>query len=111
MISLFFKMISERVILRLGFNSRFEEKGVKGVHPDEAATFFGYNSGSEMLTDLMSAPPIKETAEANAESRMIERHGDVFTDGTIERLADEAVMNDDSIYPNDKYHCTHCQKK
>ena len=70
-------------------------KGQKGVHPDEAATFFGYKSGSEMLTDLMSAPPIKETAEANAESRMIERHGDVFTDGTIERLADEAVMNEE----------------
>ena len=70
-------------------------KGQKGVHPDEAAAFFGYNSGAEMLNDLMTAPPIKETAEANAESRMIERHGDVFTDGTIERQADEAVQNEE----------------
>lgn len=70
-------------------------KGQKGVHPDEAAAFFGYNSGSEMLADLMAAPPIKETAEVNAEARMIERHGDVFTDGTIERQADEAVQNEE----------------
>lgn len=70
-------------------------KGQKGVHPDEAAAFFGYNSGSEMLTDIMTTPPIKETAEANAESRMIERHGDVFTDGTIEQQADEAVQNEE----------------
>ena len=70
-------------------------KGQKGVHPDEAAAFFGYNSGAELLNDLMTAPPIKETAEANAEARMIERHGDVFTDGTIERQADEAVQNEE----------------
>ena len=70
-------------------------KGQKGVHPDEAAAFFGYTSGAEMLNDLMTAPPIKETAEANAEARMIERHGDVFTDGTIERQADEAVQNEE----------------
>ena len=70
-------------------------KGQAGVHPDEAAAFFGYNSGSEMLADLMAAPPIKETAEANAEALMVERHGDVFTDGTIERQADEAVQNEE----------------
>jgi len=70
-------------------------KGQKGVHPDEAAAFFGYNSGSEMLTDLTTAPPIKETAEGNAESRMLERHGDIFTDGTIEQQADEAVQNEE----------------
>lgn len=70
-------------------------KGKKGVHPDEAAAFLGYNSGSEMLNDLIIAPPIKETAEANAEAAMIERHGDPFTDGTIEQLANEAVMNEE----------------
>ncbi len=70
-------------------------KGQKGVHPDEAAAFFGYNSGSEMLSDLVNAPPMKETAEVNAEAVMLERHGDPFTDGTIERLADEAVVNEE----------------
>lgn len=70
-------------------------KGMEGVHPDEAAAFFGYSSGSEMLNDLITAPPIKEAAEANAEAKMIERHGDVFTDGTIEQQADEAVQNEE----------------
>ena len=70
-------------------------KGQKGVHPDEAAAFLGYNSGSEMLNDLIVAPPIRETAETNAEAAMIERHGDPFTDGTIEQLANEAVMNEE----------------
>lgn len=70
-------------------------KGQKGIHPDEAAAFFGYDSGSQMLNDLIVAPPIRETAEANAEAAMIERHGDPFTDGTIEQLADEAVQNEE----------------
>lgn len=70
-------------------------KGQKGVHPDEAAAFFGYNSGAEMLNDLITAPPLKEVAEANAEGQMVELHGDVFIDGTIERQADEAVQNEE----------------
>lgn len=70
-------------------------KGQKGVHPDEAAAFLGYDSGSQMLNDLIVSPPMRETAEANAETAMIERHGDPFTDGTIEQLADEAVMNEE----------------
>lgn len=70
-------------------------KGQNGVHPDEAAAFFGYSSGSEMLDDLMTAPPIKDVAEANAEAEMVERHGDILTDGTIEREADEAVQNEE----------------
>lgn len=70
-------------------------KGQKGVHPDEAAAFFGYNSGAEMLNELTNAPKIKETAEANAEARMLDRHGDIFTDGTIEQQADEAVQNEE----------------
>jgi len=70
-------------------------KGQKGVHPDEAAAFLGYSSGAEMLNELMTAPPIKETAETNAEAIMVERHGDIFTDGTIEQQADEAVQNEE----------------
>jgi len=70
-------------------------KGQQGMHPDEAAVFLGYESGSEMLKDLIEAAPIGDRAEANAEARMIERHGDILTDGTIEREADEAVQNEE----------------
>jgi hypothetical protein len=70
-------------------------KGQEGIHPDEAAAFLGYKSGSEMLHDLTTAPKIKVQAEVNAEVRMIDRHGDILTDGTIEREADEAVRNEE----------------
>lgn len=68
--------------------------GARGIHPDEAAGMLGYNSGAEMLTDLIDAPPIKEVAEANADRIMVERHGDILNDGTIEQQADEAVRNE-----------------
>lgn len=70
-------------------------KGAQGVHPDEAAAFFGYNSGDEMLTDLIQAPSIKEQAETNAENIMLDRHGDMLNDGAIEAQADEAVRNEE----------------
>jgi len=74
---------------------RMTVKGGEGVHPDEAAAFFGYSSGSEMIDDLVNAPNIKVQAEVNAEARMIDRHGDILTDGTIEQQADEAVQNEE----------------
>lgn len=70
-------------------------KGKQGVHPDEAALFFGYRSGSEMLKDIIDSPAIKVQAEINAEAIMIERHGDILRDGTIEKEADEAVQNEE----------------
>jgi hypothetical protein len=69
-------------------------KGQQGVHPDEAAAFLGYNSGSEMINDLIKAPPIKEVADTNAEAIMVERHGDMLNDGTIQKEADDAVNNE-----------------
>lgn len=69
--------------------------GQVGVHPDEAAAFFGYNSGSEMLDDLITSPKIGDAAAKIAEQEMIERHGDILNDGTIEREADDAVQNEE----------------
>ena len=67
----------------------------KGVHPDEAAALNGYVSGSEMIRDLMTSPSVKDKARQNANDIMLERHGDIFNDGTIEQLADEAVRNEE----------------
>ena len=75
--------------------SKMTAKGQQGVHPDEAAAFFGYRSGDELLTDLVTAPKIDIQAGINAEQIMIERHGDILTDGTIEREADEAVQDEE----------------
>lgn len=70
-------------------------KGAKGVHPDEAAAFFGYGSGDEMLRDLVEKPSIKEAAETAAEQRMRAIHGDILNDGSIEQQADEALQNEE----------------
>lgn len=69
--------------------------GQKGLHPDEAAALFDYESGAELLADIMAAPPIKRNAEERAEARMLDTHGDVFSDGTIEQQADEALQNEE----------------
>lgn len=69
--------------------------GAKGVHPDEAAAFFGFNSGDEMLDALIAAPPIKAAAETAAEEAMKAKHGDMLNDGTIEQQADEALQNEE----------------
>lgn len=68
-------------------------KGAKGVHPDQAAGVFGFNSGAELLHDLINEPKLIDAATTQAEATMIERHGDILTDGTIEKKADEAVQN------------------
>jgi hypothetical protein len=70
-------------------------KGQLGIHPDNAAALLGYDSGSEMINDLTTAPPIKEAAETAAEKQMKEIHGDIMTDGTIEKEADEAVQSEE----------------
>lgn len=60
----------------------------KGLHHDAAADLLGYGSGAELVQALVEMRPRKALIEAEAEQRMIERHGDLMVDGTI---ADEAV--------------------
>jgi hypothetical protein len=69
--------------------------GGEGVHPDEAAGFLGYNSGDEMIQALINAPNIKVKAAENAEQIMLDKHGDIMNDGTIEKEADDAVQNEE----------------
>lgn len=70
-------------------------KGAAGIHPDEAAAFLDYGSGAEMIDDLIKAPKIEDAAEVRAEAIMVERHGDILNDGTIQREADEAVQSEE----------------
>ena len=70
-------------------------KGATGVHPDEAAAFFGYGSGAEMIDAITKAKPIGEAAAERAEVIMVERHGDILNDGSIEKEADDAVQNEE----------------
>lgn len=69
--------------------------GGTGVHPDVAAAMFGYSSGSELLAALQAAEPIRKAADAAAQERMIEKHGDTLNDGTIQAEADSAIQNEE----------------
>jgi hypothetical protein len=97
------EMVGEEKINKIGRKSvilppklrGMTAKEHQGMHPDEAAAILGYDSGSELLDDLINAPSLTEAADVAAESRMVDRHGDIMTDGTIEKAADEAVQDEE----------------
>jgi hypothetical protein len=70
-------------------------KGAQGVRPDDAAAFFGFASASEMVEQIKSTSSLNKAADEKAEQIMIDRHGDILNDGTIEKEADEAVQNEE----------------
>lgn len=65
-----------------------------GVDPDEAAGWFGFGSGDEMVRAMERAPKRTEAIDAETDRVMRERHGDVLNDGEVEAAALDAVHND-----------------
>ncbi|RVD44657.1 hypothetical protein EN742_01705 [Mesorhizobium sp. M4A.F.Ca.ET.020.02.1.1] len=65
-----------------------------GFDPDEAAGWFGFDSGDELVQALEKAPPRKEAIDAETDKLMRDRHGDVLNDGSIEAAAMEAIHSD-----------------
>lgn len=65
-----------------------------GLDPDDAAGWFGFGSGDEMVRALEKMPKRNEAIEAETDKIMRERHGDVLNDGEIEAHALDAVHND-----------------
>lgn len=68
--------------------------GPNGIHPDQAAAAYGFETGAELLQALEEAPPIKEAISAEADRIMFERHGDVLKDGSVEEKALDALHGD-----------------
>lgn len=66
-----------------------------GVDPQEYAEVYGYGSVAEMLDEIINIPTLKQASEQAAERRMVERHGDILNDGTLEIEAQEALHNDE----------------
>lgn len=85
------------------------EKG--GVHPDVVAEAAGFRSGDEMVRALMDLANRQRDAreagdtlslrtgliEDEVQRRMVERHGDLLGDGSIEAAALDALHNDQSL--------------
>jgi len=63
--------------------------------PAIVAEMFGFNSPDSMVKAIINAPDRKAKIEALTESEMRERHGDIMTDGTLEREAMEAFHSAD----------------
>lgn len=68
-----------------------------GRHPDEMAQLFGYLTGDELVTDMLSSmnkQERKEYARAEAERRMKAEHGDILNDNTLPAHAKDVVHNE-----------------
>jgi hypothetical protein len=65
-----------------------------GIDPDDAAGWFGFDSGDEMVRAMEQAPKRVDAIKAETERVMRERHGDMLNDGSAEAEALDAVHND-----------------
>ena len=65
-----------------------------GVDPDDAAGWFGFGSGDEMIRAMETAPKRADAIRDETERRMYELHGDPMKDGAMEAAALDAVHTD-----------------
>lgn len=65
-----------------------------GVDPDDAAGWFGFGSGDEMIRAMETAPKRSDAIRDETERRMYELHGDPMKDGAMEAAALDAVHTD-----------------
>ena len=68
---------------------------VDGIDPAEYAEVYGFDTVASMLAEIQAAPALKKAAFDAAQARMIEMHGDILNDGTIEAEVREALHNDE----------------
>lgn len=66
--------------------------GGEGITAGQAAAVLGYESGAEMLHDIVNAPTAKRLAESRAEAVMQERHGS-FNE-RVDALVASAMQNE-----------------
>jgi len=65
-----------------------------GLHPDQVAEVFGFQSGDQLVREIIDATPENEYVEAETDARMLERYGDITSPEALARAADEAIHND-----------------
>jgi len=66
-----------------------------GADPQAVAELYGFNSVKEMVSEITSQPTLKIAAHNAAESRMVEKYGDMLNDGRIELEARESIHNEE----------------
>lgn len=65
-----------------------------GLHPDQAALLFGFNTGHELLSALETIRPKESIIAQHVDEQMRSEFGDMRLDGTITKEAMKAVHND-----------------
>ena len=68
--------------------------GAEGISPMAAAQMFGFRSAPDMIDILQNTTKRRDAIEAETDRIMLERHGDPFTDGSIEQEALDAIHNE-----------------
>lgn len=74
--------------------------GEDGMTPIVVADMFGFASPADMIETLQNTGKRKDAIDAEADRIMLDRYGDPFTDGTIEREAMEAIHNEQQSNKN-----------
>jgi GH24 family phage-related lysozyme (muramidase) len=67
-----------------------------GLDPQIVADMFGFGSAEKLVRAMRNVTPYKQAVQKQTEDRMIERHGDMLNDGTIEAEALAMVMAEDT---------------
>lgn len=72
-------------------------RNADSIDPAEYAEVYGYDSVEQMIKAIAATPPLNKASSDAAEQRMIDLHGDILNDGSIEAEAREAMHNDEQI--------------
>jgi len=90
------ELYGEDVLAKLprGFHKLYSKNPQTSMHPDEVAGWFGFETGDEMLRELVEARPRRELIDATTDELMLQRHGDPLKDGSAEAEAQEAYHAD-----------------
>jgi hypothetical protein len=73
---------------------KYGEVATDGLHPDIAASMFGYPNGEALIEDLVNGEDSADKIKGMTDQRMLERYGDLSSPQDIERAANEAVANE-----------------
>jgi len=65
-----------------------------GANPSEVAEFFGFSDAVQMVRSLQNAGKRIDAIRDETDRRMVQRHGDVLYDGTIEAEAMAAIQSE-----------------
>lgn len=101
------RRISKQALLDLGYTQQqlnslprgarriYTTKEESATDPELFAAYFGFADTNEMMDVFLSMRPAKDAIEFDAGTIMRSEHGDPMNDGTMERITEERLFNDE----------------